>query len=74
MIKKIFGITFFIIALIISIAVIYQVPKTINTAFIRIDNLDHDIGGYILFPFILLILAFYIISFLLKLGYKWVRN
>ncbi len=74
MLKKAFGIIFIIIALIILIAVIYQAPKAINTAFIRIDNLDFLFDNYITYPIIALIIAFISIRFLLKLGIKWIKN
>jgi len=73
MFKKIFGSLFIFIALIILIAVLYQIPMSINTAFIKVDKLDFLIYEYITLPIVVLIIAFFSICFFLKLGVKWIK-
>lgn len=74
MVKKTFGITIIIVAFIILTAILLQIPKTIDTIFIKIDNLDSNYYDYVLNPIIVLIIAYYIISFLMKKGFKLIRN
>lgn len=74
MLKKIFGVVFIVIALAIILGVTSQLPKTITTAFNKIDVLDAFAQDYILNNIFLLILAIFLICLLFNTGIKWIRS
>lgn len=74
MLKKIFGVVFIVIALAIILGVTSQLPKTITTAFNKIDALDAFAQDYILNNIFLLILAIFLICLLFNTGINWIRS